>query len=722
MIKSPSKLVDMMCRYIQLFAVGSPSWGAIAAQRMQRVKLKTLLVGFVSTHQLCKRKNDAECWLRWNSPEKYHCCRSDPTYHSKFYIEYYEVIKLLLRRGFQPCLSSWRFLLSHVVRDRWHIEHAHPELRSSIDFSYRSVPLLIQEAAGFAVPVLSANTFDDKLEIWFPRIYTAYSEQYSAMSNGFSHEVDSHLTSIITLEHASDTITKEFLTLDVPDLAGDEFIFDRWLLVIFSFFDTSLDRLLQNYLKSYSNKEIRSLFQVQKVLEELRYIQDRSSPGLSREKWIELSDKQWELIRYICFNGSLEMLKWLADNEISLSPGLIATAQSQDKEKFDFAFSLGTFYWNFQSPLLHTEMLRRRLVEEPEFRCRILNRLFFESSHYNFIVAPDEPILGFLRCDMIIDLLWIPESYKLPEYIVLLIEGLIQRYESATHIISGREIYGIVRGAMRFHWDRSRSAHEVTRSKHLYQVLRRIATLPAFRCALDYLGGGEYYDGVPLTRGRTNHSMYEVHPNPSVNGCTPLMVALHCGMSPVVQILVDAGASILLRSLNGKSPLQLAYENVQAVHPRPWAAAFDRKDGVIISGLMPYSGDRLKGPAEKLWVSESMDKAMLEILLTALRDRGEDVNEAELVMEPLTDTAWMRMKTRTKSILAWLMRPSYHFDIDEFRQKSAYVAMITTLWVLSILKLLKLKFGPYVPVVVDLLSRPVIILSLVVCIASMLIR
>ncbi|KAI0457364.1 hypothetical protein F5B21DRAFT_501414 [Xylaria acuta] len=101
-------------------------------------------------------------------------------------------------------------------------------------------------------------------------------------------------------------------------------------------------------------------------------------------------------------------------------------------------------------------------------------------------------------------------------------------------------------------------------------------------------------------------------------------------MRPAVQILVGAGASILTLICRGKSALSVAYEYTGGQHPRQWAARYDltQRSQTIVPGFdgTEYANWKPRNH-ELLWISESTDKEMLEILLRALRDRGEVVEE-----------------------------------------------------------------------------------------------
>ncbi|TRX91410.1 hypothetical protein FHL15_007634 [Xylaria flabelliformis] len=108
---------------------------------------------------------------------------------------------------------------------------------------------------------------------------------------------------------------------------------------------------------------------------------------------------------------------------------------------------------------------------------------------------------------------------------------------------------------------------------------------------------------------------------------------------------------------------------------------------------------------------------MLEILLKALRDRGEAVEEG---IEISMRSKWEIFEEKTRCFAQWLFEPSYSFDSKTFRENSIYTILVGTLWFLSVLKVLKAELGDYPTQIASLLSRPVVILALAVLIVFIL--
>ncbi|KAI1496090.1 hypothetical protein F5X99DRAFT_414432 [Biscogniauxia marginata] len=680
-----------------------------------------VLSAFVKYHQLCKQGRrrhlifqDDICDYR----------ESDPVYQAHFYAEYFEVLKLLLERGFQPSLSSWESLLEKVFVDRYHVMADHPELRGLIDWTC-SAPLLIQNAAGFTIPLNYSTLFPSEYGI---RIYSSgyrYTTCTPAITSG--------LAPLIAFDGCIEIIRRE--VLDLMDLAADEMKLDRWILVIFSASRPNLSTILNLYLETYQSASLKSLFRFENVLEEIR---------------LSSSQERRALIQCLGLHGRLDMLKPLSLSREEIQEVLFFAAQDQDTEKFNLPLQLGHcggpvnifFLFSLFCGVPHTKMVQDRLISDSTFR-----ELFIDILISGRVVRPDtassacenkgfsiEPIYDILQSAPMLKLLVRSGSEELPEYVDILVSGLIQRYEEAG-FTTRNGIQDFLHKAMVSHLRYNRSAEDIIRPLCLFHILRQLTMSVSFQSEID----DTCYHKSPIW----NFWGYSILLTPSTEGYTALMIALGCGMIPAVQILVDAGASILLPTPAGKSPLQLANENVQSSHPRQWFTLPNGKDDLVLS-----TDDQRGCCPRDFWVAESTDKAMLEILLEALRDRGEEANLASPTKplpskwsEPihyshrstyiipctailsLMGTLTTLIKSKTRSALVWLTRPRYSFDDPRaFCWACIHFLVVTALGLLSVLHFLKLEYGGHAHKVVNLLSRPVVLLSLVVWILAWLFR
>ncbi|CAJ2500189.1 Uu.00g030420.m01.CDS01 [Anthostomella pinea] len=293
------------------------------------------------------------------------------------------------------------------------------------------------------------------------------------------------------------------------------------------------------------------------------------------------------------------------------------------------------------------------------------------------------PLLEFLTRKMSLDLLRVDVAHELPEYMRIIVTDLIQRYEAYSLATAG-DVHWLVLAAMRIHWLEGNSAEDLLRPLHFYRILRQLVQSPAFKSRVDEV------DHAPWVWDFSNQKEGCIRPYPPAGGYTALMLALHCGMEPAAQVLVGAGAAILENTSTGKSPLRVAREYAQSPHPRRWVM-MDMREGnaTSVSLPIPYHRD----DNEVMWVSESTDKAMLEILLKTLRDSDVEFKAADHFPEP--PSVWKRMSGKARNVCRWLLRPSCSFDADAFRQNSIYVLLVTTLSILSIFKVLRFEFGNY---------------------------
>ncbi|TGJ84527.1 hypothetical protein E0Z10_g4236 [Xylaria hypoxylon] len=345
-------------------------------------------------------------------------------------------------------------------------------------------------------------------------------------------------------------------------------MFDRWLLGLFAPFMPEIASLLEQYLKSYVTIASRNAFNIEYIREEFK-----QPPCESNRR------QRQDLLRFICFHGNAAIIQQLdiaALTTMEIEGMQLFAAQSLDQELFDVLMSCRSSTLHLHL-LPHTELMRDRLTSEPEF----------VGSFVRFLEACSEEPLSAILSGITLDLLLMPDSHPLPDHIRNLVAGQIQSYETYLQA-TGWEIHSLI-----------------------YEVMSS-----AFKPLLN--------TSSPKALPPLSHTLGEppVFPYPSVDGYSALMLALHCGMKPAVQILVDAGASILKPMCCGKSALSVARENTRAQHPRQWAASCDSTGKPVVSVHVRRRHGFMS-------ILESTDMEMLEILLKALRDRGE-LEEGEL--------------------------------------------------------------------------------------------
>ncbi|KAJ2977987.1 hypothetical protein NUW58_g7638 [Xylaria curta] len=482
----------------------------------------------------------------------------------------------------------------------------------------------------------------------------------------------SHFGHLITQGFSAERIRKEIPDLDLLDLADEQFRVDRWLLGLFAPFRPEIATLLKQYLKSYKSMAGRSSFDIEYIRKEFK-----QSPCDS------ICTERAVLLTFICLYGNAAILQQL--DTTSLAPDEIAhlqvcAAQSSNQEIFDIVINHGPKELEW---LPHANMMRAKLAMDP----------LFVSSFAKSLIAHNipDPLSAVLLSHASIHALLIVDLPSFSDYIWNLIVYQVQQYEARPTAAGCTIIPSLVYQTMPVFWDLKTSAEYLLQDLRLYDILNLLARSPAFVSSLD----------TPSLKDEYVNFYYR--PFPSVVGYTALMIALHCGMKPAVQILVDAGASILKIASCGKSALSVARENTQAQHPRQC---------VTFSGPI-YDGDT---SPEIMWVSESVDKEMLEVLLKALRDRGE-VGEEGLEEVPESGK-WRTLRRKARYFVWWLFRPSYSFDSDHFRENSIYAVLVSALWFLSVLKVLKVELGEFPSHAANILSRPAVILAVVVCLGT----
>ncbi|KAI1737714.1 hypothetical protein F4680DRAFT_427677 [Xylaria scruposa] len=621
------------------------------------------------------------------------CCSLwDPAELLRHYRGFSDVIELLLSRGFEPTLSSWQSIYYQAMQYFWRVSRTRPGFVFTMNQKYKSISTLILNACGYSIPINVLATYQEQFYLCLERLRDAGATPYSGYYiSGTSVDRSSHLGHLIAIQCPADMIRRETPDLNVLDLADEQHMLDRWLLGLFAPHRPEIALLLQQYLESYKATAAHEHFEVEYIREEFKHSICGSFPGLRAD-----------LLNFICLHGNATILQQLDINALSQSEiysALTTASQNSSQEIFDILASHIQSMPDFL--LLHTKMMRERLTTDPDFPRNFVASL---RTHGDL-----ELLSGLFHDSYSGCLLFATDSYPLPAYMRNFIVSLVQSYEA--HPTTGYAVHSLIFRAMTHHWSYSKSAEHLLENVHLYYLLDKVVRSPAFKSLLDSSPKG--IDHMEFSIDHMEFSQ-DVFMYPSVVGYSPLMLALHCGMRPAVQILVDAGASISTLSNCGKSPLSVAYEYNQAQHPRQWMAKYDQSsfDGTEGQWRRPT-----RDP-ESMWVSESTDKEMLKILLKALRDRGEVVEEG--LDELPVRSKWEIFREKTRCFAQWLFKPSYTFDADTFRENSIYAILVSTLWFLSVLKILKAELGDYPTHVVSLLSRPAVLLALVVLIVSIL--
>ncbi|KAI0021146.1 hypothetical protein F4780DRAFT_739281 [Xylariomycetidae sp. FL0641] len=668
-----------------------------------------VVTAFIANHQLCDR--DKQEWLddSHHARVSSYCSYSDPLCQSAFYADYYDTARLLLDNGFEPVLSSWYEIYLLAIEGRNHVTNVHPELQSSVKFSSQSVPRLILEAAGGGIAVDFPAACSSNMLIPYPR--ARISPHHFGNTTGLmllwdpSLKPRCHIGPMLLLNQCADVIQREFLDLDMPDLAAEEFRSDRWLLVIYSIAQPELATLLQRYLAGYSNAKVRPMFTLDYVCDEIA--QAAGEYGVL--------DPEYDLLVFLGYHCSADILRVLTSKGLDARGLVLPAALSQNPVALDFithgdVMAIPAHLW-------HIDIMQDKLEKDPDFLKIVVDRLFsgvdFSSLNYNLRFGMESPLFLFIAANhMTLDLCMLREAVPMPKYMDLLVSGLLQKHEHPSSP-SYKELHLLFFEAMMFHCLDRTAATELVQPLHFTRILRQIVQSPAFRSQLD--SAASHYPRFPHLVDAGGIS--PLTPTSSINGYSALMQALHSGMSPAVQVLVDAGASITRRTSSGKSPLQVARENVRSSHPRPWFTARDEKNGGH-SLFRRYEIAKLKATH----VAESTDQAMLEILLKALRDRGEEEDGDEYRKQDPDNSILALIRARAGVFSRWLFMPTYDFDPEKFRQNSIYVILVTCLWFLSVFKVFQIELGDYIPRTVNVLTRPVVILALLVWILASLFR
>ncbi|KAH9903804.1 hypothetical protein F4778DRAFT_735619 [Xylariomycetidae sp. FL2044] len=630
-----------------------------------------------------------------------YCSMSGSAYHLDSYMRYYQTVKLLLNYRFRPRFSDWNSLFALAANSRVRIAMRHPDLRNSEAFAAHSVPLMIQEAAGYLISTPCGDTFFEEMAIKYPRTLTSNTGAFWYTLYGAGRVRPSLISSLLCLSNCANVIRREIFDFETPDLASDEYSIDRCLLVLFSHSDPALASLLEEYLRSYRKTANRHMFSLEYVCREIEngHIENSHS-----ENWFKRN-----LIRYILVHGSLSTLSLLLDNEVTVDELTVLDAgQSCDPRKLDLILASFDGKNGFLEEFPHTRLTSHRLDQDADFRRSLIERFVQGSTrHPRRMCAPRIPnassFVCFLLNPMTIDLLWLNNQQDVPNYFQSFFNGCLSIYETNPQHTEVPVLCYLLEKAMNYHIEHGFSAEEILRPLYLYHTMKQLVSLRAIRARID--------DACPEGKGCQVYRGISVHTDPATVHHTALMLALHMGMLPAVQILVDAGASIISQTKSGKSPLDIAYKNNRCSHPRRWYKTVP----------CPDYPDRRRSRSNELWVSESTDAAMLKILLEALRERGEEDYVGGL-KKTLSPSKWEQSRTKAVHLLGWLFKPSYKIDTEAVRQNAIYAVTVITLTTLSILKIVHHELGGYIPGAVRFLSRPVVAFAIVIWMGMWLFR
>ncbi|KAI1297092.1 hypothetical protein F5Y03DRAFT_284432 [Xylaria venustula] len=466
--------------------------------------------------------------------------------------------------------------------------------------------------------------------------------------------------------------------------------FDQPSLGLFASSRPEIASVLEEYLESYQTTRARSLFSVAYIREEFKQPPSNSN-----------YQQRQDFLKVACFHGNADLIQQLdiaALTQSDLEGTLICAAQSSDQALFDVLMNFRRPYKTSNS-LPYTILMRDKLTNDPVFLGKFIR--FIEECH--------EESLSEMLCSSanLISLL-LPTSHPLP--IRKLIEGQIRRYETQPLATEG-VIPSLVYKFMVEFWRNGPPSRHLLQGPHFYDILRRLAQSPAFELSLN-TSSFEFSAFLVYI-----HERLVIIPYPSVQGYSALMLALHCGMKPAVQILVDAGAFISKPMSCGKSALSLARENIRARHPRQRTISRNPTNGATIStrAFTDYTFYE-RDSDDRSRISESTDQEMLEILLKALRDRGEvERNVSEDLPVP---SRWETVRTEAGHFARWFFKPSYTFNPDSFRENGIYAILVSVLWLLSVLKVFKFELGDCPSHFAKFLSRPIVMFALIAWILS----
>ncbi|KAI0160787.1 hypothetical protein GGR57DRAFT_456299 [Xylariaceae sp. FL1272] len=657
---------------------------------------RDVLSALIEWHQPCRCTNYAG--IHFGRFNIWHRDQDVPRYQVQLHAEVWEVINLLLCRNFKPHLSSWKHIYDYAAEDHWHVQNddAHRELRLVMGTQHRSIPRLILKACGHPIALPVLMSFHHRLQLsWSSKElggvqpgqrYIVSWAGASASPRGLS---GSYLGHVITSGPSCQRLKKEIEDLGINDLVDDEFTFDRWLIVLYASIQREVNLFLCEYMAAYKSPSRRLWFTLDHVYREIQ-----QAPA----------DQSDRLIEFVSSHGNVSLFQRFglpSPNAGSVARWQLCAAQSQNPSSLDLLIDKGGC--NVEV-LPHTTGVIERVVRDPVFAVDFVNFCVSQPAEGWGNNDLSGPFIAFLSSPLGMRQLFRDETCPLPDYMRIYILGFLKRYEVDT-VATPHDVHKLIFRAMEHHWELSKTAEDLLRDLHFYKVLRLVAHAPAFQSSIDGsdMNSPVCFDRVPYWDIQPTESPY-----PPVDGLSALMLALHCGMKPAVDILVDAGASITKPAACGKSALQLAQENAKAHHPRQWVAMFSR-DGQLVGMDMGGFHHPHGNLSKLLWIPESTDREMLEILLQALRDRGEEIID---VADKPPPSKWDILKGQSRKLVKWLFKSHYEYNAETLRENSIYVLLVTILSLLSTLKVLRSEFGDTTAKIARLLSKPIVLFAL----------
>ncbi|KAJ3577653.1 hypothetical protein NPX13_g2916 [Xylaria arbuscula] len=573
------------------------------------------------------------------------CAEASLDYLRQQYLGYYRVTELLLSYGFLPHLSSWQQIYDQAARNHHHISTRHPGLAESLGLSLKSIPFLILETVGYIIPLDYKLVFHGQLGMQHTLLlHTGVLGKFSFHYLDSDDSRVSYFGHLITQEGSLEKI-KEILEIDPLDLTDDgQGIFDRWLLGLLAPFRPDIASLIKTNFSSRHTIPARNYFHIDYIREEFRQAPTRAN-----------EIQRLCFLKFICSYGNLAIVRQLdiaALTRREIQHMLCDAAQSSSPELFDLL--LGHNSGIGVNDLVHTRIMRDKIASDSSFLDRY---------HQMLEDCERSPLATILNDGSIISTLLLPKSQPLPDYIRCVTLSEARRFGTSLPV-TGEEIPLLIYKGMTHYWHSKAPTSHLLQDLHFYNILRLLVRSSAYEPYLDKSCSTRQPAPMDVIPGKSNS--FKLLTYPSVEGYSSLMLALHCGMKPAVQILVDAGVSITKPMCCGKSPVRLARENAQSQHPRRWVAYYDATSGAEVSAPSWITNH----PED---VSEDIDQDMLEILLQALRDRGEV--EIENPNELPTPSKWMSLREKVDRFTAWLFRPSYIFDPDTFRENSIFVVL-----------------------------------------------
>lgn len=523
--------------------------------------------------------------------------------------------------------------------------------------------------------------------------------------------LETHLGNLLPRENLFHELKETIFDMGGINALNEGFQHDRWLLVLMSYMHPSIRTLIAS--DAGNCKKVSSWdFSIERVIKEIE----------DDQEFIKV-----QVAEYLGFNGSLSLLQLVIQKGFDPSALLSPAGRRGSPEIMDFVLQscLKQERWPISLNFIHHSFVKLRVTQDSVFRTQILDLLVSRARQssrqcHDFDGALFSPYdNAFLLYGMTIGHLMLTGPAEPPEYITGVAYGCISRYSEENFCFVGCVRLFLLHALdfqHHYQWrcdEDHRACEDLGRHESAFhQVLQQLLLSSAFGCGLEHVPKGNPYGQEP-----------------DCEGYTPLMLALHGGMIPAVELLVEAGAAIRNCAPCGRSALQLAEYNAQSRHPRVCWTKTRR---------CFYSYGR-----EPQYISMSADEEMLQILRNALRSRGEEVADPFLSRQdfvksrrPLVFTVFCnfthlsffvhqtnvligRALERIEVFFYWLFSPVVHVSMEDVGERLSYVVVVFTIAFLSIAQLLRLKIdGNLSGGLLRLLSRPIVMIP----VAALIIR